>query len=143
MKWKLYLTMFRELFSEIKNILYLLNAHYDYINTNFIYLSVGLKNLILIYRILEAINYFHSLVWLYRYGDTFYLDNLLWQSFESCYVLVFFFSVCFYCLIIFFLVIQALCLLTMFCLSHLNNSKQYSGQTGCTSINWKLNFEGL
>jgi len=39
--------MFKEVFSEIKNILYLLNVHYDYIYINFIYLFLSLKNLIL------------------------------------------------------------------------------------------------
>lgn len=39
--------MFKELFSGIKNILYLLNVHYDHIYINFIYLFLGLKILIL------------------------------------------------------------------------------------------------
>lgn len=39
--------MFKELFSGIKNILYLLNVHYDYIKINCIYLFLDLKNLIL------------------------------------------------------------------------------------------------
>lgn len=39
--------MFKELFSGIKNIMYLLNVHYDYIKINCIYLFLDLKNLIL------------------------------------------------------------------------------------------------